>query len=472
MTWQDKPPGQPVLIPAAIRVRIHRHLAARLMRLAAVVAALVFVGLMFMCSPARADPAKASLTIETESQEVWFNVNVADVRVPAATKLADSAGEHAVPVVITGQACPSKDHAESREIGLTGSTWCVHVSGLKVGYAVSGTIATPATTLLLTVKRKASVEWPVAWSVIALLCAVIISLLSSTVVPNLTSRLRLLYSERDHGITGLGAWVKKAAAEGLMSNDDIAARAEWARKFGKKQVEAVRRRLRAAQKSGQDLEGCPLWQACTEEAARKDVKRDDVLTDDGARSTTAANMLDALTKASTAISAFESSAAALIAKLKGSEKQLAQQECDGAVRLAKTVTESDVPQFVGQLSAALEAIQSSAPTPVPALAPHGAGQFISFPTMGRSLRATVANMDISAKEIFVPVAVYIPGVLLAVVVMAGAIAAVFSAQYLANPNFGTISDYWSLILSSYGSAQATAIAAALLLARSPKPWYG
>ena len=49
----------------------------------------------------------------------------------------------------------------------------------------------------------------------------------------------------------------------------------------------------------------------------------------------------------------------------------------------------------------------------------------------------------------------------------------FSAQYLANPNFGTAADYWTLGLTAYGSAQATAIAAALLLLiRSPKAWYG
>jgi hypothetical protein len=39
--------------------------------------------------------------------------------------------------------------------------------------------------------------------------------------------------------------------------------------------------------------------------------------------------------------------------------------------------------------------------------------------------------------------------------MAGAVAAVFSTQYLANPNFGTTADYW-----------------ALGLIRSPKAWYG
>lgn len=71
-----------------------------------------------------------------------------------------------------------------------------------------------------------------------------------------------------------------------------------------------------------------------------------------------------------------------------------------------------------------------------------------------------------------PALVYLPAVLLALVVMAGAVATVFAAQYLANPSFGTPTSYLTLILSAYGSAQVTAIVAALLLMRPPKSWSG
>jgi hypothetical protein len=70
------------------------------------------------------------------------------------------------------------------------------------------------------------------------------------------------------------------------------------------------------------------------------------------------------------------------------------------------------------------------------------------------------------------IAPYFPPVLLAFVTMAGAVAVIFNAQYLANPHFGTQADYWGLILAAYGSAQVAAIATALLLMRAPQPWYG
>jgi hypothetical protein len=94
------------------------------------------------------------LTINTASSDVWFSVNVIGASAPAATKLADTAGEHVADVAVTVGNCPAQVHAVQREIGLTGPTWCVHVSDLQAGYAVSGTIANTGTSVSLTVKRK------------------------------------------------------------------------------------------------------------------------------------------------------------------------------------------------------------------------------------------------------------------------------------------------------------------------------
>jgi hypothetical protein len=83
-----------------------------------------------------------------------------------------------------------------------------------------------------------------------------------------------------------------------------------------------------------------------------------------------------------------------------------------------------------------------------------------------NLAAERMALDDEALRNLDAVAPYLPAALLGFIIMAGAVATVFSAQYLANPSFGTLTDYWALILSAYGSAQATTSAAALLLMRS------
>ena len=84
----------------------------------------------------------------------------------------------------------------------------------------------------------------------------------------------------------------------------------------------------------------------------------------------------------------------------------------------------------------------------------------------------LAKITAPIKAAIAQMAVYLPAILLAFIIMAGAVAVVFSTKYLANPHFGTLSDYWELSLAAYGSAQAVAVAAALLLMSSPKRWYG
>ena len=421
--------------------------------------------------PVFADPAKGTLTINTESTDVWFNVAVTGASAPADTKLADAAGEHAADVVATVGACPSKEDAEQLEIGLSGATWCVHVSGLQAGYSVSGTVASPETSLSLTVNRKVKPCIPLLWSVGALALAAIISWLSSTYVPGLTSRLRRKLYERDHGIAGLGNWVKTAAANGIMADDDIVARAIWARKYGIEQVMTVRGKLRAtlADTSLAVPDGSPLRQACQVESNRPktDIKREDVLTDEGEPSDTAAKLLTALTDADSAIRNFTSAADALIARMADSaRKQQATASRDGMLASARQLTEEGVPQFINTLD---NVIQSGTFQDQP-VEQHN---LLSAAALsGIAPRDAVAQLATSIKAAFAPAATYLPAVLLAFVIMAGAVATVFSAQYLANPHFGTAADFLTLIVTAYGSAQATAIAAALLLMHSPKPWYG
>jgi hypothetical protein len=139
-----------------------------------------------------------------------------------------------------------------------------------------------------------------------------------------------------------------------------------------------------------------------------------------------------------------------------------------------------VPRFLGTLDDIFQSIASQPlglePFQVPSLEEGDLVPF--FSTFPGADWASVKNLSVghfakSVRTTVAPAAVYLPAaLLLAFIIMAGAVATVFSAQYLANPSFGTPTDYWALILSAYGSAQATAIAAALLLMRSPKPWYG
>ena len=205
-----------------------------------------------------ADQAKGELTINTESAEIWFSVGVAVTSAPETTKLADTAGEHVADVAVIVGPCPTDEHATQREIGLRGSTWCVHVTNLQAGYGVSGTIASTGTSLKLTVNRKDPIGFPLLWSIVALVAAVLLSLLAGTFVPRLTSELRRrLYQSRDDGILGLGAWVRMAAETGLMANDNIVSRAEWARTFGPGQVRTAREELlRGAPRGGQSRRSC------------------------------------------------------------------------------------------------------------------------------------------------------------------------------------------------------------------------
>ena len=201
--------------------------------------------------------------------------------------------------------------------------------------------------------------------------------------------------------------------------------------------------------------------------------REDVLTDEGTRSTKAADLLDALTTANTAIRDFTSAADKIIAALKDDPAKAEQAEKmrDNTLRSARDLSEEKVPQFVTNLSAIVQSMRTT--FQAQQLELPGADRLVAAAFLsGAPARGTVPEFAVSVKAAFEPVVVYGPAVLLALVVMAGAVATVFSAQYLANPNFGTPADYWALILSAYGSAQATAIAAALLLIHTPKPWYG
>jgi hypothetical protein len=433
----------------------------------------VFGCLLFAAGPASAAPVTGTLTIDTQSPDIWFSVNVKGAAVPMATKLADAAGEHVADVTVTVANCPADVHAEQRELGLTGSTWCVHVSHLQAGYAVSGTIANADTSLSLTVKRKDGPVYPVTWSILALVLAAGISVLGNTYVPALTSRLLLRQFGRDRSIPGLGDWVRTAAADGVLSDDDIVSRARWAKKYGTKRVMAARGQLAKAL-ADPDLSvpaDSPLRQACQAESLRPatDVKRDDLLTDEGARSIKAADLLTSLTAANTALHDFTASANEIIATLAGPDQERAIAMRDGALRMVHDMSATNVPHVATVLSQTVQSMRSLQTVP---LEPSAAGSLVAAALSGSAVHRTATEIAASIKEAVEPVAVYIPAALLAFVVMAGAVATVFSTQYLANPNFGTAADYWALAVSAYGSAQVTAIAAALLLIRPPKPWYG
>jgi hypothetical protein len=441
---------------------------------------LILTFLLLPTIAAFADQAKGTLTINTESPDVWFSVNVMGTSPPMATTLADAAGEHVATVAVTIGDCPAKVRADKRDIGLTGSTWCVHVSNLQAGYAVSGTIASPDTSLSLTVRRKDGPWFPLLWSVVALVAAAIISLLSRY-VPGLTSKLRLHLYERDDGIEGLGSWVKTAAAQGLLADDDIVACAKWARKYGPEQVTAARGQLREAlaEPSLAVPHDSKLWRDCEEESGRSanDVKREDVLTDRGGQRIKAENLLRSLTTADQAIHEFTSKVDAIIAALKDPDsKQQATDARDNALKIADGLTEDSVQQFLETLNDVFRTLNDPSRLTtflVPSLVERNLfSSFAADAIWEPGTNLVVDRLARVARRTVAPVAVYLPAALLAFVIMAGAVATVFSAQYLANPSFGTLTDYWALILSAYGSAQATAIAAALLLMSSPKPSYG
>src|ERR1022692_1241876 len=125
--------------------------------------------------------------------------------------------------------------------------------------------------------------------------------------------------ERDGGIAGLGAWVTTASANGVLSDDDIVARARWAQKYGAKQVMAARGQLAAAL-NDPELSvpaDSPLRRAGEAEAARpaSGGRREGVPPAPGLRAIKAAGLLKALTQANTAILDFTASANEIIGAL-------------------------------------------------------------------------------------------------------------------------------------------------------------
>ena len=149
---------------------------------------------------------------------------------------------------------------------------------------------------------------------------------------------------------------------------------------------------------------------------------------------------------------------------------------DNALKTADELAEDLVPQFPATLNDIFRTLNDTFQLPA-FLTPNLADGNLSLSFAANAFWEPETSLNFGnfaryARRTVAPVAVYLPAALLAFIIMAGAVATVFSAQYLANPSFGTLTDYWALILSAYGSAQATAIAAALLLMRSPEPSYG
>jgi hypothetical protein len=287
-----------------------------------------------------------------------------------------------------------------------------------------------------------------------------------------------------------------AAETGLMADDDIVSRAEWARTFGPGQVrtarEDLREDLREADKADDlaILRESPLYKACQVESARSrtDVTREDLLTDKGDQAIAAAKLLESLTDAEKAIRGFELQAGTLIQNLSDTgKKHRAENIRDNALGLARTLSKETVPQFSGILNDTIQSIVKLPVTdqevvdPVIRIAETwetalvGPYLTIKIPiiiAVRVTLAKILAKITAPIKAAFAQVAVYLPAVLLAFVIMAGAVAVVFSTKYLANPHFGALTDYWELSLAAYGSAQAVAVGAALLLISSPKRWYG
>jgi hypothetical protein len=274
--------------------------------------------------------------------------------------------------------------------------------------------------------------------------------------------------------------VKTVTADGVLSDDDIVRRAKWARKYGPNKVKAARGQLREAlAKLSLVPQGSQLWKDCQRESDRPadDVKREDLLTDRGDKRIKAETLLVLLKSADKAIHEFTSKADAIIAALTDPEsKQQATYARDNALKTADKLTQDSVPQFLAKLDDIFQTLNDpsrltsflSADLAPSMLLSSFRSDRIWEPETGLNF----GNFVRYARRTVAPLAVYLPAALLAFAIMAGAVATVFSAQYLANPSFGTPTDYRALFFSAYGSAQATAIAAALLLMRSPEPSYG
>ncbi|WP_148590007.1 hypothetical protein [Streptomyces sp. WAC01526] len=391
--------------------------------------------------------------------------------------LLDEEGLHAVRAVVTSDAGRSCTTDAPRRTGLGEDPWCVRLSGIAAGNSVSGKLAGPSSTVALALTARHAIWWPLLAAFVALVCAGFIAWLAQRWLPDAVTKL-LLWNEKKRckEIVGLTDWADQAA-QGRLALTDIVARLRWARRFGRRQIRAAREDLRLKLGDG-DLPSCPLRTSSETESGRTDVKREDLLTDGGARANGAGeHLLQLVEQALEGLKEFRNVAGALIGQLPAdatTERARAEENKTKGEGLAENyLSEFTIDAYLSELRGYLATIErivrpataGLTPTVVAAPALFGAAVRASLTAAGQRLRSGSATL--ARTSVVLGTLLLLTGSLMFV-----AAGAVLMAQYLPNLTFGTFKDYATLVVAAFGSAQVAVILVALLQLKGPADWYG
>jgi hypothetical protein len=186
----------------------------------------------------------------------------------------------------------------------------------------------------------------------------------------------------------------------------------------------------------------------------------------------AEHLLDLVRTAAEGVRAFEDVTARVIDRIKEQDikKTAEDMKSQAFSRITPGISEftlstslDQLRQTIADIEALTPAAGAAAPGLSAAMIPGGLPALRQAP-VGRSIAAG-ARRAAGVVELA-------PLVLITVALMLVAVVAVLATQYFPNTAFGSCSDYVGLFTSAFGSAQAVAILAALLLVRGPAEWYG
>lgn len=347
--------------------------------------------------------------------------------------------------------------------------WCVHLSGITAGEAFKGQLAgaSSVVTLTVTARHHAIVPGVVAFG--AFILSILLVFFTTKLLPPRVTNLLLGRAKGDPGgVTGLADWANRA--ESRLSPEDILARVNWAKRNGKGQLLAAREALRQKLLSTR-IPACPLRAAGTIEAARTDVTADELLTASGARATSTADRLNAVTtRADTAIQAFTEISTLLLSRIPMTDTNRPAANALVArcnLLAVDYLSEFTMDNLIKSLQDALADLRALVPGAPPPISP-----LVVVPvTAGGLTTAILQEIGIGIAP-FVREAFAVGTAVLAVsIFMLAAVLTVFSTQYFPNQTFGTWIDYAGLAATTFGSASVAGIVAVLALFRGPQQWF-
>ena len=279
-------------------------------RLALAVGAAVLAGAV---PAAAADPPSATITLHGDGAAQVVVVRTLGPAPARGATLVDAGGATTVGVQVLDPGDDRCRSTDARSTGLGDAAWCLSLSSLSAGHEVKGSLTGAQSVLALDVSSRASIAWPLVVTLLGLVVAAGLAFVATQVLPGLVTGWRERRLRAGQGpVAGLADWARDAAP--YLSRADVVSRASWAARYGPALVAAGRRDLGAAVRAT-TLPPCPLLAAAQDEIAHTGVAVADLLTAQGARTTSrAASLLATLRHAEEARDRFVELADYLISK--------------------------------------------------------------------------------------------------------------------------------------------------------------